>query len=555
MILNLLLIVFLLSMTGWWAKQGFFSGLLHLGLTVVAGTLALAFWEPLVLSFLMGYMPNLAWSVGLLVPFGVILLVLRILMDKWVPMNMRLVPIIDNLGGGACGLLAGVLTAGLLIVGLGFLPMGPSLAGVQPWVVNADGKVEASEMGLWVSVDEMAFGVFDRLSSGAFSTSTPLSRYQPDLPEQASLIRAGFDENASLVAVPGSVEVEQVYEQPVPMGQLPLSVADALGADFKRTDRKLVVIDTVWENKAGAPGTYDVDATARVSPTSVQLIANDKAGARLTHTYTPIAQARETRDGARLFLPFDNDRAFAFSTSRDRIGWVFLVPTDVAPQFLRVKGLRLSLPPASQWDNDPASMTLVVGTRVDEEDSQGTADSTGSTSSQSSAGNGEAAAQLTDRLPNDINKNNAQGLQYQNQAITSGQATAKKGTGALSNRTRVTQIFKPSHKGMVRLQLNRQRAQSLGGAARSSAARLGGVYLEDDRGDKWEATAYVVAKSSGDQQIHVDATNPIRAASQLPISSLRDGDVLYLYFMVDRGITITSYHVGKADEPINLHVP
>ncbi len=563
MLLNIIIIVFLLGMTGWWAKQGFFSGFLHLCLTIVAGAIALSFWEPLVLSFIIYRFPAAAWTIGLIGPFILILFVLRVAMDKLVPMNMHFVPIIDNVGGAACGLISGVLTAGLVIVGLGFLPLGPSFAGYQPLVVTADGRVQPSDSGLWLPVDTFTVGIFEKLSAGPFGTSTPLAEYRPELAMKAALVRLRYDENASIVAVPGDVELSKVYEHQAPIPELPLLVADALGEDFKRADRKVVIVDTVWENKLGRVGTYDADATARIPATQVRLVTRKRSGGRTVITeYPPVAEAKGTREGPRIFRPFDNDRVFAFSTSRDEIGWVFLVPADEEPQYIMVRNLRLSLQGNQViWDRDTENLVAVVGSVESEAAATGAAASsppaTGTVDDRDGPRTGSVAREivLTDALPAHISKNNAQGLQYQNDAIMSGSDTVKKGVGSLSSRTRATKIFKPGHKGMVRLELTRDKAQSLLGAARASAARLGGVWLEDTRGDRWEPTAYVVLKGNGDQEISVDAAAPIRSASQLPISSMTGNDKLYLYFLVDRGLTITSYHVGKTTQAVDLRVP
>ena len=134
MIANIVVIVFVLAMIFWWSQQGFFSAFIHLCLTIVAGTIALSIWEPLVLKFLIFRMPQYAWTVGLLAPFALLLFGLRFAADRLVPGNVQMMPLLSKALGGACGLGSGVLTAGLVFIGLGVPAVGPvgAGAGISP---------------------------------------------------------------------------------------------------------------------------------------------------------------------------------------------------------------------------------------------------------------------------------------------------------------------------------------------------------------------------------------------------------------------------------------
>ena len=63
---NLALIGLVLLIAYWWANQGFFSSLLHLICVIVAGTIALAVWEPVTVNLLLsgGMFDNYAWGVS-----------------------------------------------------------------------------------------------------------------------------------------------------------------------------------------------------------------------------------------------------------------------------------------------------------------------------------------------------------------------------------------------------------------------------------------------------------------------------------------------------------
>ena len=145
MILNLLVIAFVLGMAYWYALQGLFTAFTHILVVIAAGSMALALWEPLVINFLAYRMPAFAWGVGLLAPFALLLIFLRLAVDRLVPMNLQFPNLANLIGGGVLGALSGVLTAGFLIIGIGFFPLPPRTLGYQPYVVAADGELVPNE--------------------------------------------------------------------------------------------------------------------------------------------------------------------------------------------------------------------------------------------------------------------------------------------------------------------------------------------------------------------------------------------------------------------------
>ena len=101
MIPNIILIVFVFGMALMWSTYGLFSSLLHLGLVIVAGSLAFALWEPLAYGVLFNILPSAAWGVSLLGSFIVLLIVLRIVTDKLVRGTLKVHRLADQIGGGA----------------------------------------------------------------------------------------------------------------------------------------------------------------------------------------------------------------------------------------------------------------------------------------------------------------------------------------------------------------------------------------------------------------------------------------------------------------------
>ncbi|MCC6680703.1 MAG: CvpA family protein [Phycisphaeraceae bacterium] len=553
MIANLLIVAFVLGMAYIWSVYGFFSAFLQLILVIAAGAIALAVWEPLVVDFLILRMPHYAWGVGLLGPFVLALIVLRGICDVLVRKNVHFPRLVNGIGGAACGLLAGILMAGITWIGINFLPLGVTVGGIQPYRVEA-GEVRPSGKSLWLSVDKWASGFFNGLSSGAFHTSTPLRLYQPDLPWQAAVYRLhSTDDNASRVAVPGSVEAIAQHIKDTPVADLPEGVVESLGPQVNAIGQQLVVIDTRWTKMAG---TYDADSAVRISPTQIRLVTFKGPPHRLqVQMYPPLAYSSmlDFQTGQRRFEPLNTREADVRSNQQsDTFGFVFMIPADEEVQYMLVRHLRLPLPAAVADEQveqfahalgDPAPQAVAAA--EGETGSQGQTE-TGSTATAES----QKDLELTNRLPADFNRNSASGLSYieDGTAITSGQATTPT-TSSGGQRTRVNSIYAPPHMAAIRLRLDTNQAQGIFGKARSQARSLGGIWLTDQQNRQIQPFAYVWQKG-GELTILVDPNTPIKTAADLPVSQMGAGDKIYLYFQVPKPTTITGYHVGDSDMPL-----
>ena len=159
MIANSIILLFILGMVVIWATYGAFSALLHLVATVIAGALAIALWEPLVMGFLITRQPSIAWGVGLLGPFAILLIVIRVGFDSFIKNNLATPPMVDRLAGGFFGFLSAVLTTGMLVLGLSYLPLSEDLGGYKPYAVQVTGQVEDTGTSLWIPVDSLTAGV------------------------------------------------------------------------------------------------------------------------------------------------------------------------------------------------------------------------------------------------------------------------------------------------------------------------------------------------------------------------------------------------------------
>jgi hypothetical protein len=177
-----------------WVVRGFFSALVHLACTLVAGAIAFAFWEPLGNWLLnaapdrgtMAFLRDSPWAIAIAVPFALSLGILRFATNKLLPANAKCEDVVDYVGGGLCGLASGAITAGFFMIAVGFLRFGPGAAGFQPvrYTAAAEGRGSIErEPGFMVGAvprfDTLTVRLYETLSMTTLRTSEPLGKWYP----------------------------------------------------------------------------------------------------------------------------------------------------------------------------------------------------------------------------------------------------------------------------------------------------------------------------------------------------------------------------------------
>lgn len=215
-ILNIVILIFLLGMIAIWSTYGFFSAFMNLVIVIASGVFAFAMWEPLS-YMLLGRMPGYAHGVGLLAPFALAIIILRVAFDKACRMNVHVPRLADQIGGAACGLLTGILAVGMLLNAANFMPIAREAFGWVPYEIKGAAMVESRDGGkLWLGVDKWSAGFFSLLSNGSMSpiTGPSLANARPDLAKRAAVYRLTEDENQMRSASPKSVNVTGVFAVP-----------------------------------------------------------------------------------------------------------------------------------------------------------------------------------------------------------------------------------------------------------------------------------------------------------------------------------------------------
>lgn len=574
MILNLVIIVFILTMAVMWATYGLFSALLHLLVVIVSGALAFAFWELWVDKLFIGMMPTYAWGLGLALPFAVLLIGLRAAMDSLIRGNVQFPRLANQIVGGAFGACSGILTAGVAVIGIGFLPLPYEIGGFRPYEVNSVGDVVRTESGgqLWIKVDQIAADFFNRLSNGAFSTSTPLAYYVPDVAQQSAVNRLAkyYDPNVSLVASPGTVSIKPLEEDGVAVfdeERVPGVGGEVNNYLENQRNRvaggKLVVVQTDWK-KIQDGATYDADSNLRVPPTQVRL-SIDPGNNQPWELVAPIGFSRKDDAGRMAFYPLQDTRRF-YATSlfpEIQINWVFAVPSNAQPNFLRVRNSRLT------WANQPLptvdgrAFGAMLGAMAtpDEEAAEAPPTNNNNRSGGENAINTDpvgytthkiASLEQTNNLPAKVSKNKARAFSKSDDegdaAILSGSQTVEKGSGGRGNS--YDRIAVSESRRAVRAVIVPHTPSNDG----TPQGNVQEIWLSDTAGNFWRPFAFVLLMADGRQKINVQGSGEFRNNTDLPINEISPGDTLYVYWSVPPGITLDAYHVGTARQEIGYKV-
>src|SRR2546423_1615639 len=172
--------------------QGLLSGLISVVLALIATAIAIAEYEPMAAWVSGGKYNDQAQGVCLIALFALIYLIGRLIFDKLVPGNVRLPHLVDGIGGAVCGLIAGLMGAGLIAIALQSMPFGLSIAGYARYPLAAERErsvavpgadnnrqvdrlvidqmknndFEKDESGMLLPVDDLVVGLAKHLSNG-----------------------------------------------------------------------------------------------------------------------------------------------------------------------------------------------------------------------------------------------------------------------------------------------------------------------------------------------------------------------------------------------------
>ncbi len=507
-------IIFVALATYWFGfKEGFFSGVVHLACVVVAGALAFAFWEPLAHTFLgMTAFREWAWGLSLLLLFTISLLVLRFAGNMLIPDRQNYPHAIDVVGGCATGLATGILTAGVGLIGIGFLPIGDlgggfvrlQSKGGQPGVKN--------QLPFPATLTESFYATLSRGSFAPLTSRDGLATAYPGVARQAwSLQRDTADKGRiELAAAPGDLTVGTPY-----VGTFPGAPAEG---DY--------VVVPVTVNKEG----FHRGSTFVLSAAQVRLIGSGSNPA--------VAFPKGWREGGKNYL-FDGMTNYATNVPGEQNIDLLLVfdQAEMAGQqakSLFYKGLRIPLGTPS---TDLAELSLGGGSA--------------SVDFDINAPRVPANYLRTDgTLGVIINKNSLPaGMDVQDGAITQadGLDIPAQTSGTVNKSLRVDRLYQLPGTKLVKLDVSRGKSPiDIWDEPRREAGEDAPVLLVDSDGNTFTPVGWMHRQGSNNTiNVKFDPRTGVARVGAAPMLSSAGKDSLDLIFSIPAGRKIVAVKLGE----------
>lgn len=367
MIMNILVVLLVLIIAYVWMVRGIFNAMIHALCALVAGAIAFGLWEPLALMLVnaspergfFSFLESIAWGVSLVVPFAVIMLVLRIATDKLIPNNIKNATAVDYAGGAAFGLVTGIVTTGILVIGIGNMRLATNFLGYQPVWYSADRATGAGSLvktdSLWVPVDTLVAKVYGNLSTGSMSSAQPLAYWYPELELTGFASRVspeGMGRNALRAK---DFNIRGAYTVGPESG---MAINELLKVEGRSEPQRYVDINEEPVSNARLHGyVLEFEASAKergernagqliISNGHVRMLAKDQTSGD-TFTIFPAAVISESSTpGEYGRWRFDASDVYISSTggkSKVPMGFEFVVPSTATPVALFVKNNRVNV--------------------------------------------------------------------------------------------------------------------------------------------------------------------------------------------------------------------
>ncbi len=571
MFMNILVIVFVLSVAYAWMTRGVFNAMLHALCVFFAGAIAFAVWEPLSIIFLglsdMPLVEGIAWGVSLILPFVVMMIVFRVITDKVVKANIKSATPVDYAGGAIFGLISSGLTAGILVIGISYMRLPSTFLGYQPVYYTSDRSGAGSLVKtdkLWLPVDSVTAMVYSNLSEGSMSSSESLKKWYPDLTLTGYAARINPGEGAARNAITeDAFKVMSSY-----------TIGDATGAGSPKSDvvgeHSFVDLNgkAITPQMAGHVAGYVVEfgpsakekgskgGQVVISNGQIRLLTEKADGS--TGTIFPIATISESSDqGQYGRWLFDSEDLFITSSggkSRIPMGFEFFVPADETPIALYVKNIRVPVgsiaankefATASAREKLIRSGELLTGQRVKREFDL----------SESVKVDDRNIARFAETvgtvLPSQLVKQRGMRINDDNE-VTEGTAIFRDEEIGRSNTPqtkslRVEKFAYGNSQRMVQVSVGSDVEGGLLSEAANKAELDEPFMLIDTDGNEYEAVGFIYSDSSDEYIIRYTPGSTMSGLNEdgLPaISRSKDGQRLTLIFLVSTRVDLQYYTIG-----------
>lgn len=563
-----------------WLSRGFYSALLNFVCVLIAGAVAFGVWEPVSMAILdfggvNGFLDSSAWALGLALPFGITLALLRLAIDGLLRANVATTDIANYVGGAVMGALAGVIVSGIMVISLSYLRV--DYVNCGSFEYGPGGNLKRSGQ-LWVPFDKMVTKAYAFLSLNGFQSDEPLAELNPDLYENGNAMRlSAFDSKGRNTAHPDEFAVTGRFTVGDPTGKSS-DFESLLGDAWRPAAQGVVDVDgnpfpanshiegVIVDFKAGSK---EKDGKTAVGAAQVRLLLADDSGN--TKTVFPIAVSSQADPALPAIARWRYDAKDVFIASigggsDSYFAFEFPAPAGYKPKAIFVKGIRTMLDDSKPVQNfasaaarDKAIATgfglnpggEIIGaqkplnpedTKIKVINNQG---------SQQVPGVNQGTALLNGVV---LQKgSNTQGqleLDSENgNAILRGETKFNKeelkDLRGLEKPLQIRKLSTTPDANIVWVDVSAPSRTSLLGQSLNAAERLLPPLLYDTLGTSYQPVGYMYEDETF-FELKYDPGQPIQAMSQLPsLSPSRPAQKLTLIFRVSSGRDIKSFNRGQ----------
>ncbi|MFO0834801.1 MAG: hypothetical protein U0638_07510 [Phycisphaerales bacterium] len=569
MTMNLIAIGIVALLAYIWLTRGFFSALLNLMCVIAAGAIAFGVWEPLSLFFLAkagtsgigATLGDAAWALGLGLPFLVSLALLRAVTDALLPSNAQCGSTGDYIGGGLCGLLAGIIVSGVSVMSLSFLRVEPDFMGYKAMDYSVSGSIKEGD-SLWVPVDKLTAGFYAFTSRHAFATQEPLAKWYPAVYQAGHEMRLNFGDGKSRNTIkPDDFRVIGHYAVGGDAGAQPAALLSDVWDSTVQT-----VNDRQDKSIAGparlegfvvdfASGAKEKTGQVIVGAAQIRLLCENAAEEPyLAHPAAIVTQGESSKTNFARFRYNARDLHIASvgAASKTVMAFEFVVPKDYKPVGLFVKNIRAdvssmkanSYPTTAERDADILSGKLV------QMDVDAPELATGATTSSNQRQDKNEGVEPSNTLGYTIKDGNQRNLEVEGGRVKDGtqrfDPQELKGNSHIEHNLRIDRFFTTDDVVICKVEVSRDKPASwLGGAARAVENVLP-PQVTDTTGQAYDAVGYVYEDSTI-IEIRYTPGQPIRGLSEIPytLTASRNDQKLKLVFRISRGVTLQDFRIGS----------
>lgn len=558
----------IVALLAWiWLSRGFFPAFLNLICCIAAGAIAFAFWEPIAYVLLDQFNGNDAvagtiWGISLALPFAAAMVVLRVAVDRCCPANVRFGAATNWVGGAVCGAAAGIITAGIVIISMGFLRVDRAFLGYTLVTQQANGSLKY-DSGLIFPVDKITAGFYKRTSTAALASSAPLARWYPDLEYVPATSRISFGDGKARNTI--NLKDLEVWGR-FTVGDATTSLSDSLADDWNKTVQAVTDLD----GSPYPPGTrlegfvINFQPSARERSGSVVIgnaqirVLAEKAGEDPQYmTIHPISIISQAQSQKRSFgrFRFDAPDTFVSSVggaSETRMGFEFPIPPGYEPIALYVKNTRLAIRKDDQAvaypDRQARDRAIRNGSMLD----QPAELVNGYTTVTTGAGRNdqELGVLISPQLRFIIQRGSERSLKAEDQSVVEGHEVYEidvlKRFIGVPRSLQINQYMVKPDTVIVQVDVTVGQPLSWGGKVAIGADSRGtGPQLLDSDGQVYEPVGFVYDDGKL-RTVHFNRSQPIRSALDLPTLSLsRQDQKLTLIFDVSKGVKLSKFRVGS----------